>query len=50
MTRAARTTPPLLADTRAADPDRTAPAGADSARAGAAHPVPKTFRSKERPS
>ncbi|MFE3943852.1 hypothetical protein ACFXPV_18560 [Streptomyces sp. NPDC059118] len=86
MTRAARTTPPLLADTRATDqdrtacpgtataravaapgrtappgtdseravaaagPDRTAPPGTDTASAVAAHPVPKTFRSKERPS
>ncbi|MFE2936834.1 hypothetical protein [Streptomyces sp. NPDC059278] len=32
-----------------ADPARTAPPGAAPARA-AAHPVPKSFRSKERPS
>ncbi|MFJ5130503.1 hypothetical protein ACIP80_36130 [Streptomyces sp. NPDC088555] len=50
MTRTAPTPPPLLADIRATDPDRTAPPGTDTFRAGAAHPVPKPFRSKERPS
>jgi hypothetical protein len=49
--RTARRTPtrPDPDGTRATDPDRTAPPGTAPARA-AAHPVPKSFRSKERPS
>ncbi|MET9662877.1 hypothetical protein [Streptomyces sp. NPDC006510] len=38
------------AGTHATGPDRTAPPGTDTARAGAVHPVPKSSRSKERQS
>ncbi|MFD7498807.1 hypothetical protein ACFV8T_42080 [Streptomyces sp. NPDC059832] len=58
--RAARRTPtrpapagqgrPRPAGTRATGTDRTPPPGTDTARAGAVHPVPKSFRSKERQS
>lgn len=46
--RAAPRTPtrPAPAGTHATD--RTAPPRTDTARAGAVHPVPKSFRSKER--
>lgn len=49
--RTARRTParPARAGTCAPAPDRTAPPGTAPARA-AVHPVPKSFRSKERPS
>ncbi|MFD7622366.1 hypothetical protein [Streptomyces sp. NPDC059802] len=42
-----RTPPPGTATVRT---DRTPPPGTDTARAGAVHPVPKSFRSKERQS
>lgn len=50
-TRTARRTParPAPACTCAPAPDRTAPPGTAPAKA-AAHPVPKSFRNKERPS